>query len=227
MNPKGRVAWIGSVVLAVTVVTVVLLVITAKRDDDFWRLAVPTYLTGVGTLALAVLNVMLLRQVAADRKALADAQAQRDREDALREARKVFPLSGEVSNAIAVLNAGTDPIVDIHLIAAGSREDAPPHQVWSWEHGNGYGASYAEVLLPGSRRTFAGRWINRWGLAENVDLESVNMPTPSNADRGWLQATVAWTDSRGLHWRRVGPNLPERLAEPWTWDNRDPNPAQQ
>jgi hypothetical protein len=85
MNPKGRVGWIGSVVLAVTVVTVVLLVITAERDDDFWRLAVPTYLTGVGTLALAVLNVMLLRQEAADRKALADAQAQRDREDALRE----------------------------------------------------------------------------------------------------------------------------------------------
>jgi hypothetical protein len=107
---RGRVAWIGSVVLAVTVVTVVLLVITAKKDDDFWRLAVPTYLTGVGTLALAVLNVMLLRQEASDRKALGEAQAQRDRDDALREARKVIPgVDPNVPAAlIQVLNAGFD-----------------------------------------------------------------------------------------------------------------------
>jgi hypothetical protein len=47
--------------------------------------------------------------------------------------------------------------------------------------------------------------------------------TPNVAQQ---QATIAWTDSGGLHWRRTGSNLPDRLAEPWTWDNRDPQVAQ-
>jgi hypothetical protein len=51
------------------------------------------------------------------------------------------------------------------------------------------------------------------------------MPSPSNADRSWFQATIAWTDSRGNHWWRIGPNLPAQLAEPWTWENSDPRPA--
>jgi hypothetical protein len=215
------VAWIGSVVLAVIVVTVVLLAITANRADDFWRLAVPTYLTGVGTLALAVLNVMLRGQEAADRKALTDAQGQRDREDALREARKIIPIAAEAqSGLIEVLNAGTEPIVDVHLISGGSSEDTPPNQVWSWEHGNGFGASYRAVLLPGDQLAFGGRWVSRWGWPESQDLTLVEMPSPPpNADRGWLQAAIAWTDSRGLHWRRTGANPPERLAKSWTWGN--------
>jgi hypothetical protein len=234
---RGRVAWIGSVVLAVIVLTVVLLVITANKADDFWRLAVPTYLTGVGTLALAALNFMLLRQEAADRKALTDAQAQRDIDDARREARKVITTAEEVPGyvdhpvptkvpsphvAVRVLNAGTEPIVDVHLIAGASREDAPPHKVWSWEHGKGAGASYVRVLLPNTHYDFGGRWLNRWGWPEGYDLTVVDVPSPPNADRGWLHATIAWTDSRGLHWWRIGPNRPEQLAEPWTWELSTP-----
>jgi hypothetical protein len=239
VNLRGRVAWIGAVVLTVVLVTVLLLVITAQKGDDFWRIAVPTYLTGVGTLALAVLNVMLLTQEAADRKALADAQTQRDRDDALREARKVITTAEAVTEhpdhsvagvlgapplpspdvAVRVLNAGTEPIVDVRLISGASRKGTPPHQVWTWELGNGFGASYAAVLLPSSHYHFAGRWVSRWGWPEDQNLTQVEMMrAPSNADRGWLEATIAWTDSRGLHWRRTGPNLPEQLAEPWTWD---------
>jgi hypothetical protein len=156
---RGRVAWIGGVVLAVAVITVVLLVITAKKDDDFWRLAVPTYLTGVGTLALAVLNVMLLRQEAADREALADAQTQRDRDDALREARKVISLQPPPGprGLVGVLNASTEPIVDVRLIWAGSEDDTPPGQVWTWSRGEI--DPYREVLLAGDRLAFEGGWL--------------------------------------------------------------------
>jgi hypothetical protein len=208
---KGRKAWILGVVLGVAVVTLVLLVITAKKDDDFWRIAVPTYLTGIGSLALAVLNVLLLRQEAADRKALIAAQAQRDRDEALRDARKIIVLLEPSPPALVeVLNASTEPIVDVHLISDASRPDTPPGQVWTWENGNGYTASYDAVLFPGDQYGFIGRW-KPGGTNPRTAL-------PTNADRGRLQPTISWTDSRGLHWRRTGPTLPVRLAEPWTWD---------
>jgi hypothetical protein len=39
----------------------------------------------------------------------------------------------------------------------------------------------------------------------------------------WIEALIAWTDSSGQHWGRVGRNLPKQVAEPatmdnWTWD---------
>src|SRR5690242_10713302 len=122
---RGKAAGVTSTILIVAAVTIVLLVITAQKADEFWRLAVPTYLTGVGTLALAVLNVVLLRQEAADRQALATAQEQRDRDDAMREARKVITTSALGENSppygrevMRVLNAGSEPILNIWLIRA-------------------------------------------------------------------------------------------------------------
>jgi hypothetical protein len=221
------VAWIAVAVLAVVVVAVLLVVTAKKHHDDFWRVAVPGYLTGVGTLALATVTFFLLREGVAERKALIEAQAQRDRDDALREASKIIPRADmfTADAPIDVLHAGSEPIVAVHLVSGASREGTPPHMAWSWEQGNGFAASYVDVLLPGSRYRFGGRWVTRWGFPEDQDLSLVKMPRPpSTVESGGFEATIAWTDSRGLNWRRTGANLPEQLSGPWSWVNSDSPP---
>jgi hypothetical protein len=221
----GRVAWITAVIAVVAVV--LLLTVTAKKDDDFWRTAVPGYLTGIGTLALATLTFFLLREGVAERQALADTQAQRDREDALREARKVITTFETVPGlvergpgtapinvdryVIRVLNAGTEPIVGVRLLDAGSREAAPQHLSWIWEPGGAADAFDVAVLLSGMHHDFPGRWITHWGFAEDVDPATVPTPpmgTPSAEALPFLQAMIGWTDSRGRQWMRIGTNLP-------------------
>ena len=143
----GKVAWVAGTVLIVAAVTIVLLIITANKDDEFWRVAVPTYLTGVGTLALAVLNVILLRQEAADRAALAAVQAEREAEDARREARKIVTTSERVAvyepqpEVIRVLNAGAEPIFDVQLVKASSKEGWPIERFWHWRPDTGHDAT--------------------------------------------------------------------------------------
>jgi hypothetical protein len=213
---KGRAAWIAVAVLAVVVVAVLLVITAKKHHDDFWRVAVPGYLTGVGTLALATVTFFLLREGIAERKALADAQAQRDREDALREARKVITTAESVSRGsgtqpvsvgrrevIRVVNAGTEPIMRVGLISGASSEAVPLQDAWLWEPGDG--PYYIPVLRSNDLYDFSGRWV------PSGDSDANPGSGPSEFDREWLHAKVVWIDSRGQLWCRTGPNLPERI----------------
>jgi hypothetical protein len=200
-----------SVVLIVIAVSVVLLIITANRNDDFWRLAVPTYLTGVGTLALAVLNVILLRQEAADRQALAESQARREQIDAERDARKILtrvsarPVPGSnrrPEEYILVLNASTDPILDVKIIR-GSNDAGGMEIPFDWHPATEAAATYRDVVLPNEEAEFRGEWV---------------LP-PAESDRPGLIVSIGWTDSRGLHWRRDGRALPGQLETPFEFES--------
>jgi hypothetical protein len=186
------------------------LIITAKKHDEFWQIAVPTYLTGVGTLALAVVNVILLRQEAADREALAAAQAERDTEEARREARKVVTTSERLAviyepqpEVIRVLNAGSEPIFDVRVTKASSKDGWPIERFWHWHPDTGRDATNPQVVLPNEQFDFAGNWRN-----EHIP----DLAHPPEADRATLVASITWTDSRGRRWHRDGNALPEPVT---------------
>jgi hypothetical protein len=211
-----------------------------RAGDDFWSVAVPGVLTGFGTLGLAVVTVWLsLTERRRDDRLRAEQF--RDVEDrvrasaaaeAVREARKVMteivPVHQTGSSmapwldVVRIINAGSEPILDIEVICGGVRtglvafNDRPAE----WQTGSGEAAR--PYLMAGGSHTLNGTWVRAIPPADiqpdSVPFEVVN--GLSNAERSTLDISIAWTDSSGRFWRRDGRGLPEQLAVGWSWAQR-------
>jgi len=194
------------------------------KGDDFWQIALPGYLTGVGTLTLAAITYLLMRQEVRDRRELAKAQHLVRNEAALAEARKVIALFQSRQSAdylpiefwyevVSVVNTGNEPILDVRLVEAASRDYPENMGQLHWEPGSG--GSYLPFILQGATGDFGGNWARYVG--DGSDQQSEVEHNVCNADRSGLEATITWTDSRGQYWLRSGREVPVRLQEAWTW----------
>lgn len=186
--------------------TFILVTLAICIDSEITRIAVPGIVTGVGTVVLASLNMLLLQREQSSERRTREANT-------LREARKVVTFAvrdrTQVNNDVTgyetlqVLNAGREPILDVALISAiaGPR---PEELDLTWLPGSGGG--FRQVLLPGASAVLNGTWSR--GNKAGADL--------SQADRGNAVISVAWTDAAGVHWKRDGRSLPVRLAKRWS-----------
>jgi hypothetical protein len=161
-RPWLMVGVVGTLLLVVSLVAV-----RFWGRSDFCRIGVPGYLTGIGTLGLATLTLVLMQREAEDRKRLEEGQRNLLMADATREARKVVILALRIApnklmeggilsrDVIRVINAGTKPILDVKLISGlDATPDTPPYK---WVGGNGLEPRYEPLLLPSANREFPGQ----------------------------------------------------------------------
>jgi hypothetical protein len=217
--------WRAAVVVGCVAVS--LGVLTAVRfwgKGDFWRVAVPGYLTGAGTLALAAVTFRLMQREAENRRQLELVRAEALEAEALREARKVVILAVQLLarttgdfqrvDVIRVLNAGSEPILDVKLVKGYNLPLTPNGRRYMWVQGNGLEPRYEAAILPSGQRDFPGTW-RQPAAGGGLPLPQDQVP---HADQGTLTASIVWTDSRGQGWRRDGRNEPVRLKGPWNWE---------
>jgi hypothetical protein len=180
--------------------------IISLKLDRMWEDAA----TGVGTIALAaVTGVVLVRDWT------------RNRQDAKRDARKVFGLTeGKVElidpadeglghypeQRVVVVNTSEDPIFEV---AARSHDDGV--YAVTWEPGVHQGTF--PVVMPHDRATMFGRWFD----TTNVERKEAQMLYWMFAN---LRIEVTWLDGRGNYWRRVGYAPPERTNVRSWWRKR-------
>lgn len=208
----------GISALAVAVLAFALLAVISYQDGpraDFWRIAIPGLLTGIGTLILAGVTVWLSmrerqqelqareeqsireEQYRAEQRA---AERQREFAEALRDARKVFGYAGGSSGPpsetemsyIYVKNVSPDPIFSVAMTCETRNPIAGGELVW--HHGvHQEGVAY---LVPDGEHSFGGSWHDRSQDDGNSWLTYWSYAT--------LPITVIWTDGRGNRWVRVG-----------------------
>ncbi len=183
--------WFFALVIAVAVLAVLMTV--AVHDGpraEFWRIAVPGLLTGIGTLVLAGATVWL-----STRQRLNDEQLRAEQEavillvkdaEALRDARKVFGVCRGGDDAqLFVVNASSDPID--HVAISGHAKNPISGDDMTWLHGvHQEGVGY---VLPGVEHPFNGHW------SEPLRVYWADKAVP---------VTVEWTDGRGNRWMRRG-----------------------
>lgn len=183
--------WLLALVIAVAVLAVLMTV--AVQDGpraEFWRIAVPGLLTGMGTLVLAGVTVWL-----STRQRLNDDQLRAEQEaalllvknaEALRDARKVFGVCrGSDDAQLFVVNASPDPI--FRVAVSGHAKNPISGDDMTWLHGvHQEGIGY---VLPGVEHPFNGRW------SEPLHVYWADKAVP---------VTVEWTDGRGNRWVRYG-----------------------
>lgn len=188
--------------LLVAVVVLVALIAVAFNDGpraEFWRIAVPGILTGIGTLALAGVTVWL-----SSRQRLNDDQLRADQAaaissvtgaEALRDARKVFGICraslGDDAQ-LFVVNVSPDPV--FHVAISGNAKNPISRADMTWLHGvHQEGVGY---VLPNREHLFSGRW------SDSLQVYWADRVVP---------VTVEWTDGRGNQWVRRGFAEPEAL----------------
>jgi hypothetical protein len=212
-----------------------------QNRGDFWSVAVPGALTGVGTLALAAATVWVslresrrdeyLRQI--DREAAEAGEATRRNAEALREARKVLanllPSEAGTSNDghapysadVEITNAGTEPIVDVNVTGVKlvkGEWDEPKWGRIGWDPGT---RRYHSHLLSGETVRVGGSWIVH-ALSDDGEETADAMSLPDELWRS-ISMSIAWTDSAGRFWSRTGRELPVSLDQPWGSKDTEPD----
>ena len=199
---------------------------------DFWSVAVPGALTGIGTLALACVTVWLsvserrrddrlrddqrselhYQRVADKERAQVEREAEQ-KEAARRDARRVVAIAG---TAVFPAVGGNLPVKHTCVVTVINGSDAPILNVILKE---GYGSGTPEygtlVLQPDGGKENA--WFQPLILAgqqhafEALWMDS-NGTTIAPADvyflAGMLRAALEWTDSAGQRWSRAGYDEP-------------------
>lgn len=170
--------------------------------SELWSITIPGYTTGVATVALVAVAAV---GVARDRR--------RNRQSALRDARKVFGTTSEdrppgaaaepgeqFDHVLTVINVSPDPIFEVAAFSGIVQSDPKLH--WS-------PALHQYVIpyvLPGQSGTMIGHW--RKG---DHPLGSTADPVAQIPYWAWRQLPVVvwWTDGRGLEWARESSNEPK------------------
>jgi len=209
----------GITALAGTVLVFAALVFLAVPDGqlkDFWRIAIPGLLTGIGTLVLAGTTVWLsLRQRVQDRQLREEqriAAEQQGYREALRDARKVFGSAGGASGPVDVTvmmyinvqNVSPDPIFRVAISCKTTSPITRGELIWS----HGVHQESIPFLTPNSEHAFGGHWYDRSGGIRGTQLTYWSYAT--------LPIEVSWTDGRGYTWQRHGydePQLTDGLTE--------------
>lgn len=228
MRSKNWPWWLVVVLLACAGITVLVLAHGERSPHEFWSIAVPGVLTGVGTLTLALVTVWMSRSErvrdddlrAQQRTELQAQRVQGEMDEAIRDARRVVAQVAIVeqsieifkgtalpdfSTSIQVTNGGGSPISYVRVIegralAPGGRYEFRLEQEPQAE------AWLVPIMLPGGQATVdGGRWCDVAGGGE-VDTEDLKTIQAS------MRALVEWTDSRGTRWRRQGYKEPERIG---------------
>lgn len=190
---NGRIAIVVAVVLFAVIIVFAALV--GGPWAEYWRIAIPGLLTGIGTLALAGVTVWL-----------SIGQRLRDDElrnaEALRDARKVFgicrpraptnevPLVPGGDFSLYVINASPGPIFMVEML--GEAKSPLTGAPLKWNHGvHQEGALY---VLPSGESPFAGYWLEVGKGPAQLTYWAPSL----------LPVTVEWTDGRGHLWERCG-----------------------
>lgn len=183
---------LGAATLILTVL-VALAVVAAFVDSDYLRVAVPCYVTGGGTLALAGATVWLTLQDRSERRQL-------ERRNALRQARRVIPRVEPTTGPphfARVINHSDEPIMNVSIVTVDSDE------CFGWDPEPDHNG--VDVIPAHGSHLFKGTtYPKRRGEVEVVD---------TTRDQLWQKCLVEihWADVRGLYWERVGPrNDPQR-----------------
>lgn len=188
--------------LVVAAIVLIALITVASNDGpraEFWRIAVPGILTGIGTLALAGVTVWSSSRQRLDNEHLRAEQAaaisSATGAEALRDARKVFGICRAPQGDDAqlfVVNVSPDPI--FYVAISGNAKSPISGADMTWLHGvHQEGVGY---VLPNSEHPFNGRW------SESLQVYWADRAVP---------VTVEWTDGRGNRWVRRGFTEPEAL----------------
>lgn len=228
----------GQIVLPVLLAGLVLLALVLGEaysqhgNGDFWSVAVPGALTGVGTLALAAATVWVsLRESKRDdrlreseRRAVEARDTAHTDAEALREAQKVLvnllPPAAPAGHGapytsdVEITNAGTGPIVDLSVTGFKAEKPEVKEPDWgdfSWDFAD-HAHRYHSHLLSGQSVRIGGHWTV--AARPRAGQQAVGtMPMPDNLWKN-IHMSITWTDSAGRSWSRTGRELPSRLDPP-------------
>lgn len=223
--PRLAITSAALAILSVSVVIAaayVLLHAWASDAVNYWSVAVPGVATGVGTLLLAAVTTWLsVTQRAREDHLIREELARRDAENrktelaaALREARKVISYwyqAAPYEETVRIVNAGSESIVQVYLIAANVQVENEDESRWIWhpaavedEFDRDRAPSwYRPYVLPASIAEFSGSLIHYGtnGLIRTQRMGDERLGRRTIVD-------VAWSDATGRHWRRIGSREP-------------------
>lgn len=195
------------VIAAAAIFIVAMTLVALFAEDDFWRVALPGYLTGAGTLALAVVAYLTMVQEAVDRKTLqAEARRERDRADEAerreREARdrrerraqaelvQVQPINARGGHAVSergvalfhtgIVNRSQYPISDLRFFLG-----VDPEVLIE---------GYPTLPTPPERLVGNGSWES--------DFEIIVAPEFVGTERVEPELWMLFTDANGVRWVR-------------------------
>lgn len=234
---KGRAsrvgAWLLGIATAVAASSWVLGEAMHEKDgQDYWSVAVPGTLTGVGTIGLSVVTVVLAYQSSRrddrlrreDREAIAEQriadqqlaeQGRKAEADARgrREASKVYGGLDFLSNdqpAALIRNYGDDPIFMVAILSGVVTFTGPPSMVWhtAWNPD-----SESRAIVPAGGKATEEVFLVQVTNDEGTPWASLRGTPPESLGGYTSQLAFCWLDGAGNTWRRDGiANRPYR----WT-----------